>query len=359
MKALSRILILPASVLLSVCSAVAQTHTAPVGYLTYSFPAIASATTSYLSAPLSTNATFSGSVTAVGSSTLTVDTATWTTNQFAGDSTTTPASYVCLTSGSQSGRALRIVSNTQTQLTLDTKDGTSQTTNLNTAGFSVAVGDTLEISTPYTINSFFGPTGATAFPGEGQSLAVAGGIGLWNSTKAAFDSYYFNSGVNRWVKSTAATFTDMGNTIIPPYATVAISRPAGAAAQSLILSGRATTIAPLLKEPGGSTVRYFGTFFPIDITFSQIVLGSGWVKSNSVFTADTLSIPNGTVMVNGVATPKWDAYYQLTNGDWRKSGSVASQSSTVIPAGTAVAFLKRASVSGSASFFPLTLPYTP
>jgi hypothetical protein len=133
---------------------------------------------------------------------------------------------------------------------------------------------------------------------------------------------------------------------------VAIYLPAGYAGGELVNSGRVVTVAPLLKLPGGSAVRYFGFIVPVDMMLSQVNLGSNWVKSNSIFSADTLSVYNQ-------AAGKWNTYYQNASGGWLLSGGSASQNSTVIPGGSAVAFLKRASVSGSSSLLPVTLPYTP
>lgn len=88
----------------------------------------------------------------------------------------------------------------------------------------------------------------------------------------------------------------------------------------------------------------------MNISLAQLNL-SNWTKSNSAFTADTLSIFNPV-------SSKFEAYYQRTDGTWRKSGDVLTdQGATLIPTGTMVTILKRASVSGSASFISCQLPY--
>ena len=348
-----------ASLVALALTAGAATNTAPVGYLTHSFPATATATTTYLSAPLATGVAFSGKVTAVGVSTLGVATAAWQVNEFVAGANGSGDSYVHFLSGAQAGRVLRITANAASELTLDTTDGTAQTTALTLSGFAVAVGDAFEISAALTLRTAFGDGGGGTFPGEGTSLATAGGIGLWNAALRVFEYFFWSSAEEQWVKDGASPTLDAGDTLLPPNATLAIFRPAGQAADALILTGRAATVAPLLKHPGSAAVRYFGMHVPVAVTLSQLALGSGWTRGTSAFTADTLSIPDGTAIVNGVVTSKWTAYFQRPDGEWRKSGSTASQNAVSIPAGTAVAFTKRTAVSGSASFLPLPLPYTP
>ncbi|HEX8295685.1 MAG TPA: TIGR02597 family protein [Chthoniobacteraceae bacterium] len=339
-------------------SALAQTNTAPVGFLTYSFPATATATTSYLSTPLGTSVLFSGKASGVSANVLAAEVAGWQVNEFISAGTNSRPSFLRITSGAQVGRVLRIVANDASTLTLDVTDESAQTTALNATGFALAVGDSFEISAAHTLRTALGE-GANAFPGQGASLAAAGGIGLWNAALRKFDYFYWSTTQAQWVKDGAGTNLDAGGTVLPPNATLAVFRPAGQPADSIILTGRAATVAPLLKHSGASSVRYSGMHVPVAMTLSQVSLGSNWVRGTSAFTADTLSLPDGTTTVNGVITPKWAAYFQLASGEWRKSGSSANQNSTVIPAGSAVAFLKRASVTGSGSFLALPLPYTP
>lgn len=330
-------------------SLLAQTHTAPVGYLIYAFPSTVSQTTSYISAPLKPLASYTGKPTTVGTNTLTDTTATWTSSQFVQTSGGVPY-YVVFTSGLQKGRALKITANTTTVLTLDVTDNSTQTTNLNATSFAVTTSDSYEIVAGYTLSSFFGTTGVLS---GGTDVSSADNVGLWNSQTSSFDYYYYNTNLSHWVKSTDSNNSDAGDTILPPSATMAIVRQSGRSASQLVLTGRAPAVALLLKSAGGSVIRYYGMYVPVDMTFSQISLGSNWTKSDSVFTADTLSIYNSTTSV-------WETYYQRSSDSvWRKVGDSNSQNSTIIPAGSAVAFLKRASVTGSTSFFPLTLPYTP
>ena len=168
----------------------------------------------------------------------------------------------------------------------------------------------------------------------------------------SFDQYFYSSSAAHWVKATDPNQADAGGTDIPPGATIAVYLPPNYAGGTVVNSGRAITVAPLFKEAGGSVVRYFGMFVPADVKFSQLNLGSGWAKDDSIFKADTLSLYNA-------ALAKWDAYYQNAAGVWLKENTTASQSATVIPAGSAVAYMKRTAASGTGSFISLSLPYAP
>lgn len=326
-------------------------QTAPVGYIEYSFAATGTAATYYMSAPLLNSIIFSGTLTAAGGNALTVGTANWTVNEFTESGTGAPC-FAFLTSGAEAGRFLPIISNTATQLVVDVTDNSTQSTPLNTSGFAVSGTEGLIISTGLSIGNFFGNSAGSAFPGSGTSFAATGGVGLWNSQTLAFDHYYYNTTVSHWVKDGASTAADAGPTVIPPSATIAIYLPAGYAGGVLVNAGSPVTVAPRLKVPGSNVVRYFGMFVPVDMTLSQVNLGSNWAAGNTPFTADTLSVYNSTL-------GKWNAYYETPGGNWLMSGSTASQNSTVIPAGSAVAFLKRAAVSGSNSLLPIALPYPP
>ena len=344
-----RLALLAAFLLAAAAGAAAQT--APVGFLEYRFVASGSAATYYISAPMLASPAYNSTLTAAGTNTLTVALANWTPGQFTQASAGLPY-YAILTSGKEAGRYLLITSNTTTQLTVDLTDDSTQTTPLNTSGFAVSGTESFEIAAGATISSFFGATAGTAFPGNGTSFSATGGIGLWNPQLLAFDQYYFNTTASQWVKNGASTATNAGSVIIPPCATVAIYLPAGYAGGTLVNAGAPATVAPLLKLPGGNAVRYFGMCVPVDMTLSQVNLGSNWATGSSPFNADTLSIYSA-------AAGKWNTYYETTGATWMLSGTTGSQNATVIPAGSAVAFLKRTAVSGSSSLLPVSLPYTP
>ncbi|MGC3988266.1 MAG: hypothetical protein QM796_01015 [Chthoniobacteraceae bacterium] len=320
----------------------ATNPTTTVGFMSYTFPATTTATMSCLSVPLKSAAVFSGSPTAVDSSTITVDIASWTAGAFA---STTPY-YVIVKSGVEIGRILRITANTTTQLTVDTTDDSTQTTSLTTSGFALSTSDTFEIFPGYTFSTFFGSSIATI------PLTVTGTpdtVFLWNWQTTQFEQYTFNTSAGSWQKFDGTNATNLP---LPPNATIAISRAAGHVAAQFIVLGVIPTVTPLVKTPGGSTPRYYSNGLPADITLSQLSLGSNWKQGTTAFNSDTVSIYNGT-------TSLWNTYYQLSTGSWQLVGGTGAQDSTVIPAGSAIVFTKRTKVTGSASFLTVSLPYTP
>ena len=328
--------------LLAAASGLAQSASNTAGFQTYTLPATTAATVVYLSVPMKPPMVLSGTPTAVGSDTITVATSDWVTNAYAGSR----PYYVYVQSGAQAGRVLRVLANTGTQLTLDLTDNSAQTTDLATTGFAMSTADTFELRVGHTLATFFGAT-AAAIP-----LTTTGTpdtVSLWNWRLNAFDTYRFDSGgANTWVDAAGANANE---TIIPPNATLAIARGANHVAAQLVVLGEVPTIAPLIKVGSGGP-RYFGSELPMDLTFSQLALGSSWLKSALAFTADTVSLYSTTLA-------KWESFYQQTDGTWHKSGSPDAQDSTPIPAGSALVFTRRGTISGSASFVPVTLPYTP
>lgn len=322
----------------------AQTPSAAAGYVTLSLPATVATRTNYFTPPLLPVAAYTGTASAVGASSLTISRTDW-----GGISWTAKPYYVLLTSGAQAGRVLRITANTDTALTLDTTDESAQTTDLTLTGFAAAAGDQFEIIVAYTLATFFGATAAEQVLTPGTSAAVADQVSLWNWKLNRFEAYYFNSSQAAWLSEGGSA---AHNVVLVPGALVAVTRRAGRPAVSFVQTGRVPRNAPLIKTPGSGFARYGGFRLPVNLALSQVALGSNWTKSNSAFTADTLSVFNDT-------TGLWEAYYQRTDGSWRKSGSAAVQDATVIPSGASVVFLKRTAATGSASFQTVTLPYTP
>lgn len=330
--------------LLAAGAASAQSPSAAAGYVTFSLPATAADRTQYFTPPLLPAAEYTGTVAGVTAAGITIARTDWTAISW----TSAPA-YLLLTGGAQAGRLLRITANTDSTLTLDPTDESAQLTALNLAGFAVAAGDAFEIIPAYTLGTFFGATTADQTLSPGATPAEADLVSLWNWKLNRFEAFYFSTQAGTWLNEAGARAAD---TVIPPTAMLAVTRRAGRGAVSLVLLGRVPKIAPLVKTPGAGFARYSGLRVPVALPFSQLVLGSNWIKSNSAFTADTLSIFNQ-------AAGLWEAYYQRPDGGWRKNGSTAAQDATVIPSGAAVVFLKRMSATGATSFQTVTLPYIP
>jgi uncharacterized protein (TIGR02597 family) len=328
--------------------AVDEAVTVPEGFFKLSFPATSAVTTSYVSFPLAS----------APQSTLPVSAITSNTIQFSGTPLTAGALatagspfYACVKTGPMAGRALLITGNTTSQITVDITDGSAQSTPLDGASYALAAGNIVEIIAGDTLAGTLGDNSGgnpLVFVG-GTSALNADTVGVYNSSTAKFDTYFFSTALGYW-RSSASTINQNGM-VIPPQMAVSITRRASRPATSLVLLGRVPSVAPLIKTTGGSQIIYTSTRYPVDLTFSALSL-SNWTKANSALSADTLSIYNASL-------GKDDVYYQKLDGTWRKVGdAVTDQSSVVIPAGTGVSILKRAAVSAAASYISVTLPYS-
>ena len=174
-------------------------------------------------------------------------------------------------------------------------------------------------------------------------------VSIYDATLQRFWSYYFNTTRNAW-NSTSSTASQNALLVYPGMVLGILRRPSRPAL-SLMILGSVPDVSPLVKTVGGSAnVIYSSTQFPVDMPLSELNI-SGWTKGSSSFTADVLSIWDQ-------ALARWDAYYQLTNNQWRKSGDVVTdQSNLVISAGTGIQILKRTQVTGAASFLSEPMPY--
>jgi uncharacterized protein (TIGR02597 family) len=338
-------------------------NTVPEGITTFNIPAtgIAQTVTSYFSAPLSNDPVYTGAVdgtpttvTATTPDTITVgdSPAPWTANQFA-----SPAApyFVKFLAGAEAGRVLRIISNTTNSLTLDTTDGGLQTTSLTATNFSVASGDTFEVFAGDTLALMFGSTTGTLVI-NGGSPATADTVSIFSRSAKRFQVYYFDTTAGFW-KQSGGTL-NASNTIIEPYAAFLITRHQNKAASSFVLTGRVAEVNHLVQTNGGTAV-YDSTGYPVDVKLSQLNLPN-WAEAAvptppalpSIVNADSIAIWDAT-------NSRFDTYFELANGQWRRlGGDQSDQSNFVIPAGTTVSFLKRTSVSGSASFLAPQLPYS-
>ncbi len=150
-----------------------------------------------------------------------------------------------------------------------------------------------------------------------------------------------------WYRSGA----DASTTIIRPDDAVLIIRRAGRSAVDVVTTGNVPTVKPLTKVLGSNQPKYASTRYPVPLTLAQLNLDN-WVKNNSAFKADTISVWNA-------ATQLWDGYFQKLDGTWRKAGdSVTDQSAVSIPAGTVVGIVKRGDVDGGSSYVATPLPYS-
>jgi uncharacterized protein (TIGR02597 family) len=325
----------------------ATVATVPEGMISFSLPQGA---TSYFSLPLTNNATYASSVTAVTAGTISVGD---TPAPFTTSLTTAAAPYfVKFLTGNETGRVLLITANTTSSLTLDTTDHAIGSPVLLTAtGYNVQVGDTFEIFPGNTLASVFG-TGTTQSP-----LLLTGGtngissdtVSLCTTSTARAITYYFNTTDGYW-KQNGAT-GNANNTIIYPYSALTVTRRHGNPATTLVVAGQVTPVAAAIKVAGNGCV-YTSTQYASDVTLSQLQIGSNWVTGTSTITADSLSVWD-------VSENRFDTYYQEPDSTWRKyPDAVTDQSSFAITAGTVITINKREAVTSATSFLQPPLPYS-
>ena len=323
-------------------------NTNPEGAITYSLPATTSGNlTRYFSAPLASDPVYTGQVFSVTPTTIAIadSPAPWTAGQF-----TNPAApyFVKFLSGQQAGRVILVTANTTNSLTLDTTDHSSQTVPLNATGFGVASTDSFEVFAGDTLASVFGVnTTQSPLVLQGGSIITADTVSIYSVPLGRFQAYYFDTTAGFW-KQLGFT-ANANNVVLYPYSTFAILRRSNEPAISFVLMGKVPEVTRLVKTTGNSTI-YDSTGYPVDMTLGQLNL-QNWTKG-TLITADTVSVWNAPL-------GRFDAYYQQSSDShWRKVGdSVTDQNNFVIPAGTAVAFLRRSGVSGSASYIEPTIPY--
>ncbi len=331
-----------ASLLLAASGSFAQTATTvPVGFMTYT---LTSGTASSFGVPLLDVTTFAGVASTVTSTTISAAGANWTANQFV---TATTPYFVTIKSGAQVGRTLLVTGNTVDTLTLDTED-----TGLNVAGFAVAATvDTFELFPGDSLATLFGNTAdGSGFLSSGikggTSAFTADGIQVFNGTR--FVTYFFNTTLGIWVMVNGGS-TDQNNFVLYPDDGLLITRRGPTA--TLTITGRVPSTSLMTKLPGG-TSSAVAVRFPADTTLGSLNFsGPGsWITGANAFVADTVSIWNGT---------KWVPYFKTGGGQWMKvNGDGTDQSTTIIPAGSAVQILKRGTATGPSTFFSQALPYT-
>jgi uncharacterized protein (TIGR02597 family) len=270
-----------------------------------------------------------GKITAITSTTLTAADANWVPGALA--NAASPYA-VRIGSGAAEGVTVGITANTADTLTISGR---------NLAQLGITVGtDTFQLIPIDTLNTLFG---SSTFLG-GSSPAAADIVTVSGTVQL---SYYYNSSLNRWVRTSGPT-TDRGNIPLPPNTALSVTRKGPAFALTIV--GRVPdTKLNVLVANSGST--YTNTGFPTDTTIGSLALQSsiaGWVSASSASEADILAVTS-----NG----NW--FYYFHNGtNWRRTtGPTTNRDSVVIPAGTPIQLFKRGSAAGE-SLFLRELPYS-
>ena len=325
-------------------AASAQTATTtPVGVVTISLPAGRS---SMISVPLIGDSVYSGPISSFTSNTITVSGTPWATGQFTG---TTPY-FVQIKSGLHAGRMLRITANTASSITLNTSDNLGLNVPLDVSGKAVVAGDTFQIVTGDTLGSLFGTTVAEIAPLVGAPrLAAADTVSTYDPLTGKASTYFFNTTNGYWTKSGAVG--NQNNLVIIPGQGLGILTLSSGGTKNLTFMGTVPDVTTTLKiEP--KRVERYGTTFPVDITLGQLDFGPNWVKNSRLSAADAISI--WQPMLN-----KYLTYFKHADNIWYLNGVVASQNTTVIPAGTAINIQTvTAGLTGTQVLYTIPLPYS-
>ncbi|MEI6033080.1 MAG: TIGR02597 family protein [Verrucomicrobiae bacterium] len=319
----------------------------PLGLVTYRFPATASSATQYISIPLTSEPIYSGPL-ASSTSNATTNTLTFEGAPFTSLNLAQAGSpyFALILSGQQAGRSMLIKGNTANSLTVDITDNTIKSTPLNTASFSVAAADQVQVFPGDTLASFFGstPAGLSIVAGGATSTA-ADTVSIYNRSTAKFDQYFFNTtgGVNRWQRVGGSTLISSNGVVLYPEAVVCIQRQAGRVESLGGVTGCVPTTQPLTKVLA-NVGFYTGTRLPVNLTLGQLNTISPWTPTPTIGTADVLSLFNA-------GTGRWVSYY-LYGANWVQSSTGPSQNSVMIPAGAPVLLLKRSNA-------PIPYPHIP
>lgn len=319
------------------------------GYKIITLPANGIPSTStYVSLPLINPPVYSAGINAWTTTTLSVAGTPWTSEQFA---TAGSPYFVEITSGLQAGRFLLITDNTANTLTLDINDHTNQSTGLDASLFSVAQNDNFRIVPGETLASFLGDNSAD------NPLLIRGGTSAFGTTvdtvgtyhpnvNTEFD-YYFNTSSNAWTSTTQ--IGNQNGVVLAPDSVINLNRRKNAPAVTIMFIGNVPDVAPLTKVTSTAVV-YGSTRLPIDMTLASLNF-SNWTKSNSQFSADSVSIWNSSLNL-------FLSYYQGADSNWHLIGdpTLANQNSVALPGGTGLQIKKRANVSGSGSYISQPLP---
>jgi len=316
----------------------------PQGMITFAIP---HGSISYLSLPLTNNPTYTGSVSAMTSTTISVGDSP---APFTSSLTSAGSPYfVKFLSGNEMGRVLLVTGNTTSSLTLDATDNNSgSSVFLDTTGFNVQTGD---IFPGDTLASVFG-AGTTQSPlllTGATNVGMSDVVCLLTKCSMPAATYYFNTNTGTWVQY--GSKVNANNTVIYPYSALTIARRANHPDTTLVLGGRVAEVAPQIKVIGNETV-FTSTHYAADVALSKLQFGANWVTGTSVGTADTLGVWNPSLN-------HFESYYQMPDSTWRKyPDATTDQSNTVITAGSLTTIAKRGLVTGASTFIQSPLPYS-
>lgn len=346
MKPKISLLLLLAACLLPREASAENSATAPEGFVKVSIQASPNGSAYSLTqffAPLhrATNMTGrkAGSLSAVGSNTLSDGSAGWSPGALAAAGS---PYFVNITSGTAEGVMFQITANTDTQLTLNTLGQ-------SLSALGAVAGDTYEVLPGHTLLGIVG-TPASGVVGGTAAQFNASQIDkvLVNDPTGSTRFYYFDTGVSQW--RTVGSGVNQSNLVISPKAGLVYYR-ISTASLDYVFYGEAPHTDSIRQVPAtGTTI--VAPYFPQDSTLASLGLQliPGWRKLG-----DAGVVLNSTDRVSFKVSGSVLSFYH-DGTSWKRVGSGSNQNSQVLPAG-ASAILTRFGPVGQANAWSQPLPY--
>jgi hypothetical protein len=280
-----------------------------------------------------------GRLSAVTSTTLTLEGAGWTPNQLSSSH-----SYVLLKSGTLEGLILQITSNTDSVATVNTLGA-------DLTALGAEAGDSIQLIQGDTILSMFG-TPDDGVVGGTQANFTAGLTDrvLTRDAAGVTRTFYYSTEFNQWRR--VGSGINQGNTPISPLAGVFYYR-IGTTPISQVTTGNVpVTAVKFLVPPTGLT--YLSRYFPTEGTISNYGFQNleGWKSTNqpgiTVAAADKVV----TTDANGVLRQ-----FYWNGSQWLRAGSGVNQGNTPVAVGGAV-YISRTGDAGPAQLLNIDRPYS-
>jgi hypothetical protein len=296
--------------------------TAPVGYVTVTFPGNNSLTA--VSVTLAKSPEYTGVSTSQTATTVVATGAGWSDGAWVGK-------LVYLENSSGAEEAFLITANTSNTLTV------SAPFDLTTR---YAGASKFTINAPHTVGSLFGTT-----PGEVKfaqgTVDVADLLYLWNGT--GYTTYNFNG--STWRRSTS--LGNANNDIVYPDEGFFVLRRS-ATPIDVVFSGQVPVKPQTTTIPGNGQTNV-SSRFPVGATISSMGFQNlpGW-SGTPAADADRVYVWNGTSYIT----------YWFNGTNWRRSTSLGNANNDVIPANSFM-FVFRTNASTANEFATSALPYTP
>jgi len=303
--------------------------------------------TSFIALPLlqaaSFNGTMSGVISSVSATTISLSGANWTAGELAQQSSPV---YIQIKSGSQQGLVLKITSNTDSTLTVDT-----QGLSLGDLGIqSGASGDRCDLLLGDTMRGLLGdPADGIVGGNSSQFTQSLTDKVLALDSSGIVRTFYYNTDFNQWRRSGSSQSQD--NVAISPVSGILFYR-IGTDDIALQTSGTVPIFGLKNIVPNNKPwfhARYFPTDGTLsDLGFEQLPTWRNTSQSGvTIATADKIVARDGSGIVR-------QFYHDGTN--WRRSGSSAPQNTAPLPTGACV-YTLRFGQSASPEIAAIPVPY--